>query len=403
MLIPDMYYFYYSNFANYKNVPPATLNAFKGADRTVDTIKSKAGLLTSIKYPTGGYTSFQYQPNNFSNYSYPDVSAIQTSTKSVYISDYNRPTDTKSASFILTNDQTIQFNNYIQAGPPNPNITFDNLLPSTITLSSTINGVTTAVKQWIINTAQRQEFEQGGKVIKWINDPVNLKANINYTIAVELPDQLGPQNTAMNQADVISSFNYYEQANNVPMITLGGGVRVSKITNFDNTGSVISNKIFKYINTDGTSSGKLMSELNFLYSQRMMSNYETGCQTCENGASYLLMASLSNVWFISSQSSIPYSSSAGGNPIGYSRVEEIDQGPGGVTNGKHIYYYHNEVDKTVINCPSIPDLANGLVENEYLLKSNGDTVRSISNFYYNHNLKAVNPLGTSYYGRKTDT
>ena len=76
MLLPNLNYFYYSDFDHYKNVPASTLNAFKGANRSVDADKLTTGILTTIKYPTGGYTTFKYESNDFSNYNYPDVSAI---------------------------------------------------------------------------------------------------------------------------------------------------------------------------------------------------------------------------------------------------------------------------------------------------------------------------------------
>ncbi|TWJ01716.1 hypothetical protein JN11_01870 [Mucilaginibacter frigoritolerans] len=399
-LLPNLNYFYYSNFNNYKSVPPATLNAFVGANRTVDTNFMKVGILTSVKYPTGGYTTFKYQANDFSNYSYPDVNAITNNSTTIRVSDQNNSTDVKSATFTLATNQTVQFNNYVEGGPTPTAPSFSAIQPSTITLSSTVNGVTSIVKQWTVTTnANEQAYDAGNDVISWLNDPVNLVANTPYTISVELPDALGPQNTASAQAVVLSTFSYYSPATNAPQLSYGGGLRVSTITDYDNTGALINNKVLKYINTDGTSSGKLMSNLNFLYARNILSSLQTGDLQTGDGSSFQAFAALQTVWYVSSQSAIPYSNSAGGNPVGYSRVEEINTGPNNTTNGKHVYYYFNTPDQTKVNNPNVPDLRNGLVAEEDILKANGDTLKKITSFYSDNNL-LINPKGNSFTGVK---
>ncbi|WP_259068736.1 hypothetical protein HDF24_07465 [Mucilaginibacter sp. X4EP1] len=392
-LIPDLKYFYYSNFDNYKNVPTATLNAFSGANRTVDTALMMAGMLKRITYPTGGSTAFAYQPNDFSNYSYPDISQINATVSSISVQDQNNPTDQKTATFTLSTAQTVQFNNYIEGGPTPTAPSFYAIEPSTITLSSTVNGTTTIVKQWTVTTDMQAAYNSND-VISWLSDPVALQANVPYTISVELPDALGSQNTASAQAIVLSTFQYYAPATNPPQVSYGGGVRIASITNYDQTGVVISNKMLKYVNTDGTSSGKLMSNLDYLYFRNLTSTIYVGPPDNQ----YVNWV-VGPIWFISSQSVIPYSNSAGGNMVGYSRVEEIETGIGNTTDGMHVYNYLNIADQTRPNSPNIPNLTNGLITEEDFLKSTGDAVKTVSYLYSDHNM-VTHPTGISYTGAK---
>ena len=396
MLIPSLNYFYYSNFDNYHDVPAATLNAFSGANRTVDTNKITAGMLTKIKYPTGGYSEFNYESNRFSNYNYPDINSLNTNISNVTVSDYNKNSDNSTSSFTLTTAQNVQFSVYIQGGPVPTAPSFSAMQPSTVTLSKTVNGTTSIVKQWQMGTIDQQTYNDA-KAVKWLNDPVALAANTQYSITTSLPDGLGAQNTAINQANVTCIFNYLTPQTNVEVISNGGGLRIANISNYNSDGGLITKRVYKYINTDGSSSGKLMSNLAYLYSNKILSDVQYG--TLGRG-DFINRAALKTIWFVSSQSSVPYSSSAGGFPVGYSRVEEIEVGPTGIENGKRVNYYFNVPDQTQVNLPSIPDLRNGLIIEEDILNSIGDTIRKVNNYYSDHNTIAISPQGSSYTGAK---
>ncbi|WP_394749304.1 hypothetical protein [Spongiimicrobium salis] len=179
-----------------------------------------------------------------------------------------------------------------------------------------------------------------------------------------------------------------------------GGLRISKVKNFDHTGSLLLEKTYRYESTENSSlpvsKGRLMSKLY---------HFDTYYEFTEGG----------NVQWsrleTSSSNKLGILNSANGSHVGYDRVEEIiESNLDNATNGKRITEY--------INTPS-PDLtdvfngfqfeippyhyanANGRVLKEMLLDKQNLLVRKIENSYE----LFQNPVGNGYkimYGSITD-
>jgi hypothetical protein len=95
------------------------------------------------------------------------------------------------------------------------------------------------------------------------------------------------------------------------------------------------------------------------------------------------------VYFYSSENSIPFSSSANGNIVGYSRVEISSLGNNGESNGKTVQNFYNEQNITYPGAPDVPYLLNGKLNKVEILNSAGEHV--IDKFYEYQNL-STQPL-----------
>jgi hypothetical protein len=373
ILTPDLSYLYYSIDPYYNNNLSLP---FTAANRTPDNTYLTAGMLKRVIYPTGGYTDFDYEPNSFTNYNYPDQNKINSTFKQVSITDANRSTDITSKQFTLSKATIIRFNNIISRGSPlqSPALSYNNMLGSSITLVKvkTSNGLSvTPLKTWDLSTTLSTDFiANNGK--QWQEDfkiDYDPDPTTYYVVSVSLPDAIGPQNGPTQTAYVASYFNYYDLSS-ASQTSNQSGARISAIRNYTQNGTITNKKTLRYVNTDGSSSGILMTPLMYTYNKTMFAaNYQSGMELDAN----------MQVQFISSDG---YSGGSG-NTVGYSRVEEIDLAPDGSTNGKHIYGYYNVPNQTQVNNPDLPYLKNGLITREDVLQASGDTLQENNYVYQN--------------------
>ncbi|TXJ24839.1 MAG: hypothetical protein E6Q24_14910 [Chitinophagaceae bacterium] len=366
-LIPDLSFFYFSGYPEYANMPASLLD-IHGANRTTNTNTITAGILKEVKYPTGGHTAFEYESNEFGNQTYPDQSVIAAAERPVSIKDQNNPSDTYSKQFVLDRTQTIRFTISIQKGPPANTVTFNDLLPSIVTLTKVTNIGTPSVtytnlKTWqmVNNITYQDDFNADG-MYQWVEDiTLPYDAAATYFVTCDMASGVPPQNTSTAQAGVMAQFKYYEFPTTSFQVSKGGGVRIASVTNYAMDGTIATKKLLKYVKDDLSSSGLLLSPLKYLYSR---TNYFLNAWPPAGAGCPTYNADQSTVWYMSSESYIPYSNGAGGNPVGYSRVEEIDVTPTGTSKGKRILHFWNTESPSHLQVPEDPDLKNGLVSKE---------------------------------------
>jgi YD repeat-containing protein len=382
-LLPDLSFFYYNLDSNYINVPVYLLDSmFAGTDRSPDSAMMTAGMLNKITYPTGGFTAFDYTSNSFSNYYYfPDSAKIAATRKQTFVRDMNLglPYDTLARSFKVPRTTIVHFDCKIDAANPLQGLTFSQLQPAYITLQKDTAGGLVTIQTWQMQPSDTATFRLNNG-IEWKQDIVlNYDPNPNdfYLVTASFPNALGPQNTSTNNAYTKCTYTYYDTTGSSLKRSLGGGVRVSGIRNYTDSGVLAHHKAIRYVNNDSSSSGTLMSPLLYYYSMPMtfISVQNPGNNAIVSQQNY------NYFWYISADNAVPFSNSAAGNIIGYSRVEERDLAPDGSTNGVHIYEYNNIPDDFAINCPDNPHLINGLINRETLLKSTLDTVQQTSYNY----------------------
>jgi len=411
MLIPDLLFYHNSGAYPEFSIYPQRLfdgsiilNGGSGlADRTVDTMLIRAGVLEKIKYPTGGYTTFHYESNEFSNHCYPLKSQEDNSTFHIYLQDKNEPGDTRVHEFALERTITLHFVNRITKGTPLQTITFQQMLPAKISLyklehNGGSNPEVSLLGNWQMtnNYETENQFNTEG-YIKWEDDILlSYDENATYQWVVYLPDELGPQNTTTGEASVTSQFTYY----NIPSAYLaksyGGGIRIAAINNFDSDDKCTGIQSFKYepeANPDQYSSGILMSPLNFIYQR---SFFDVGYHCTSNNTfpvNWIINSPETKlINFMTAQSNIPFSNSSVGNTVGYSRVVVSQTDQESKTNGKHVYFYHNLPNEVYSCVPNKSDLLDGTLEREEIF-DNMDFLTNDVNYSYKNILPTTNFTG----------
>lgn len=379
-LIPDLSFLHYGMFPGYETIPDATIQWLNGGNTAPDKSLMTAYMLNKVTYPTGGYTQFTYEPNSFTNQIYPDQSKLADSYHQGFISDNNVSSDrTTSENITPTRTFVIKLTNLIARGN-NTSVTLNQLQPSTIQLIKVKNGTLTTLNNWQMTLVSpyTDSFSVGSNYrYSWVTSvTVPYDSGSYYYVTTSLPDALGPQETGSNNATVSCAYSYYTVPDSDWKVSYGGGVRVSSITNFDMNGNQVGKKILRYVNTDSTSSGLLMSPLSFVDRRGMVFVENT---TISQQTQFLMATDSIN--YVTTQGYVPYSTSATGNLVGYSRVEEIDVAPDGSTNGRHVYYYHNQPSKYFIGCPDDPDLLNGSQIKDQIFDAAGDSIK-VTNYTY---------------------
>lgn len=403
-MIPDISFLYHSGY--YPYTPPEfwvsysdyggpiplypyephgyLIKMVNGADRAPDQQKMKTATLKKIKYPTGGATQFDYEPHTFSNYIYPTSERLAQTIKNFNLEDYNMG-PALSQNFKLKRALTLKFYCYIDRGNTAQGLTFNDLQPSVISIVKLVNGsFAGVVKTWQLLSSDRDAFEATGvrvweDLVDFPYDP-----NADYVLHCNLVDQIGPQNTATKNASMRVQLIYYDVDNSAFAESYGGGLRIAAIKNFDGNGQLVQQKQIKYLTADNRSSGLLMSRMQHAVPRMMYFEYSPdGLNVLQADGKILNM---------SSESILPFSASAQGSVVGYSRVEEIDVSIDGLTKGKKVYHYENDVSRSSPDFPDDPVTTNGLLKKEEVFNGTGDTLLITT---YNYS-SPVNTICTGY-------
>ena len=382
--IPDLSFFYFNRDSLYTSVPGYLMDSMFFNNRAPDSISMMADMLKQITYPTGGFSQFDYSPNSFSNHYYPDQAKINATLKQTFVRDMNLglPYDTLSRAFQIKRNTLVHFDCQINAGDPQQGLTFSQMQGAYIILQKQKldSGILTTLQTWQMQSSDQSTFNSNNG-IEWTQDielPYDPDPLTYYVVTASLPNSLGPQNLSTKNAYVQCNYEYFDTTNNPLQRSLGGGVRVSDIRNYNTDGGLINQKVIRYVNTDSSTSGLLMSPLWYYYSTLMY--FLNAVSANENGIP-LVESDTSTTWFISSESAVPFSNAAGGNIVGYSRVEETELAPDGTTNGIHVYEYNNIPSEVQVRLPDNPHLVNGLISRETILTSNLDSVSSTTYNY----------------------
>ena len=381
--IPDLSFFYFNQDSLYQSVPANLMDSSFFNNRAPDSISMMAAMLKRITYPTGGYTEFDYSPNSFSNHYYPDQAKINATFKQTFVRDMNQglPYDTLSRAFQVKRNTLVHFDCQINAGDPQQGLTFNQMEGAYVTLQEqkVDSGILRTLQTWQMQSSDEANFNANNG-IEWTQ---NIMLNYDpdpsayYVITAYLPNSIGPQNTSTDNAYTQCTYTYYDTTNNPLQRSLGGGVRVSDIRNYNTDGTLINQKVIRYVNTDSSTSGLLMSPLWYYYSNYMY--FLNAFSSEDNPAT--VESNSDTTWFISSESSVPFSNAAAGNIVGYSRVEETELAPDGSTNGIHVYEYNNTPSEVQVRLPDNPHLLNGSMSRETVLTAGLD---SISSTIYNY-------------------
>ena len=330
-----------------------------GIDREVDTTARTMACLTEIYYPTGGHTKFDYgfhkamggagevEATVFEadKTSTPDALVIPTGDNNVYTADIEFKLQ---CSFL--------------AG------TGSECLP---TIPTTVGNTWYGKIQSFGNVLVSRNYSDWANKTCVVNGSVT---NCTYAYTANntsMPTgthqlSINPQTFSGQQLPIATGkMTYYKYHSTDYKEVVVGGLRMDKITDYTATG-VAKTRVFSYINSDGTSTGKQL---------RPATKFITGY------VEQLRVADKTNPWVsgcprkfweveMNAHSLTPLGSAASGNMVAYSkvRVKEVDANNTAV-NGYSQYEYHNEADTLptsvlFVDIPSQPDLQNGMLTRE---------------------------------------
>lgn len=308
------------------------IGAYRGCSK--DFVKTAS--LKSITYPTGGRTEFTLEPNSFTNYSIlsaEEESQIRENIETITSWDFNNEVGSHAESFTLLTETVVTLIGNINNRSNGTGELFDcnQMMNASITLFCGTGGFTTTT--WRPTCLDYQ----GNVLNKTWNLQLTLPAG-TYALITTLPDNLGFQGyTPLVVATIKYRSRLAEEAivaNHIESI--GEGLRIKKIENYTGGNTLVSSREFKYMNADGTSSGKLLMPLKYAAVNSFVRNTNTpGSGSCN-------MVTMPSVVFSSGNMVSVLSAPMKAN-LGYDRVEIIDKDINGLeSNGKIIKTFKND-------------------------------------------------------------
>lgn len=332
----------------------------EGADKNPDTVFSQAGVLKKLFYPTGGYTELEYENNRVDTLS--DVFDVKFTDQVFNLYgdpsgqvDYYQSTFTVNEQYLSTTGTFgYLFGDFgCTSGGGGGSTGFD--CPN-VSLQYP-NGTTQQITQ---NSYNKEYFLPNGTYTLTANfshipDPV-LKATRISSFSFSMRWRESYKNSAQNKNIVV------------------GGLRVRKISDFDNVGiKNVRQFLYTRFGSPTISSGRLLNTPHY--------NYEYRQYPAIPGAPcvYYCISSSSQTALATTQSSF----------VGYDQVTELN-GQDGVLGKTEYEYYYPGTDPDVVNstAPFPPidswDYNRGQLRRQRIYRRNGaayELVQEIRNQY----------------------
>ncbi|MFT3945349.1 MAG: hypothetical protein QM763_00130 [Agriterribacter sp.] len=298
--------------------------SFSGGNREADETNDLPikGVLSKIIYPTGGYTVFDYELHDYSN---------------------------------LSSEQLYRTINKAAVGYTNPEL-FPQNQGKDVYFTIPVFPGQTQVPATIRCTYQKTDMNNNNNDLEGlgIGSLYLLDENGNiitpkYTCVTSQIEPTNPNEVAYETSLNLPPGNYkiemlawtgwtytmtvsWIEKNSVPLTERkGGGIRIKKISNFDNLGNKTIKK-YSYLGSDGKSSGVLMTYPK--YDNRFT---VSGSNTKAIGGIPVTCNYTADYYSIMSSSIFPTALTSKSGIVGYSKVTEINGENG--ENGKTEYYY----------------------------------------------------------------
>ncbi|WP_163325475.1 RHS repeat protein [Draconibacterium mangrovi] len=310
----------------------------------------KTATIKSIVYPTGGKTEFEFEPHEFYNRDFisaEDYDVFNPNTSPIAgVTDLNDPYGYPTVkAFSVTQAKTVNLTGGINTG----SFPGYDLSSSSVGVVGTSQSFSKMFNFSTGNSINETFTLQPGSYLLVCSAPSSVPFNNYIPIVYADLNNMGLDEGAI--ADVL----------NEPSI--GGGLRIKSIKNYDSDNTLLTTKEFSYKNENGTSSGKLM---------KYPLNYK------EENAVYATspgpIVSSFTVKSVLSDNILPVYNSTNGANVTYDRVVVKDVSSTGNT-GEEIYYYTNETPWTGPDFYYYNICTNGDLEKKVDLDANNDTVQ----------------------------
>ncbi|MEO8820894.1 MAG: DUF5977 domain-containing protein [Ginsengibacter sp.] len=302
-----------------------TIGGGVGADRSLSTIYSQAGILKKITYPTKGYTTFDYENNQLS-YAQPVTTVLHANAIGFY-QETSTVNYTPTSSMLSSGGSIF----HIQIKKSDPSVTMP-IYPY-VQLVQVSNGN-------ILYTATANQL---GDIDVTLNIP--LSANQTYQLIAVAKGGNATTNSTYLPSSVIGT-TYQTLSTSLASV---GGLRISSEKNYNNTNSLISEETYKY-GADESGGGDLISA-------SLMTNQVThpayilpATNSSGNPCAYCLGADLSAHLTTYYGNSIYQLSTVKESPVMYGSIT-VYNGNTEQNAGKTVYSYVSNPDSILI-CPT---------------------------------------------------
>lgn len=329
------------------------------ADRNAHFPYTQSFILNKIVYPGKGYSVFEYEPNDFANVPERDNHDIS------FIPSVTYPKD--SINSIFDQGKSYHFNLQSNACMTIDGHYVDGCNGLLIELFKV--GTEAPIQTW--NYSQ-YTVVNGHHVLKL--DEMMTLAPGRYKLKVTSSQCSG---STFNDWAFIMTLNGSPIIRDLGLTKKeGGGLRIKKIKNYDRD-KLVSHKEYHYQNSDGSTSGLLMSHPLYLSSEDFFISTLTG-----NVFAWVIAR-------VSSSSKAELSSAAQGSYVGYSKVRESVDSAG--RQGYTLYEYTNSVDDLPLSylIPSLNHHQNGLLTKKSVKSADGALLMETINEYNQTNFDSA--------------
>jgi len=376
------------------SVFPSVVRDYEGANRFASTKYSSQYCLKKIVYPTKGYSLFSYEPHTFTSVPvYPDAQSVYALGQEFQCQDINYSGMGTGPTIIKDFTLNTQYRGKLRVifhGNSSSAVTISdlkdanaNVLLQQINTSSPIN--------YNMNLSSVSYGETNSVFIYEMEQEVELPAG-DYKFIANLPDVFG----------VNPNLSVWGILNIKPVITnplnfcsVGGGVRIKSIKNYDYNDELQETTSYEYVNLEGLTSGRLLTPAH-LGEYKEIYGFDISIDEINNDGKGCSQFQI--LRYHSSPYGVPAITKATcGGIVGYSRV--LKKQKGRITelvftnepslpdvNGEIVQKY---MSRNLYYCNS---LSNGDKVCECIVESTGDTLLrreytygnlSISNYKYN--------------------
>ena len=354
------------------------LENIEGANRYSNGEYMQAAMLNKVVYPTGGYTTYEYEPHRFAVNDYKQSQEYQEFINRPYDADicksFSCTPYNSLDSFIVYNDPVeftltdeLAFSLYVKCN------------------GSVMNGSEIAII--IIPRGWPGTVRSIPVTYMSSNEPVLVQNDTlpagNYELQIGAPSNVhqGYSITCWLKGYYTSAsfFNSYPQGT---YTQIGGGLRIRKVSNYDNDNSLSNYVTYDYNNDNGTT-GKLLNEIETIETFSC-----TYLKTEPNGFGPPTVYSSHHVsgWTINTgHTRFPaFFESCNPGSVGYSQVTKHKYDADDNLEKSVVTSYINKVPKTMTFMDYYDCLDNGKVLFQKILDSNGDTISKVENEYRYH-------------------
>lgn len=305
------------------------------ANREASELYMKAGTLRSIQYPTGGRTEFELEPHQYST----DQFALNTQSISCIATGSINQTSTNTFT-VEPSWENIRYSCYFSSfnyvgvtDRPRGNIT-DQTTGQVVTNFSSATDPNTSYSCGLM--------------------PITLIAGHTYTINVNIYTTT----VAAVNADITLT---WDKPSTTIEIKKGGGLRVKSIKNYDNTGNLLNQELYKYGENE---SGEGVLSIPYTFYSMNQENIisRTNCPDvgvmCQNIIGYPTKEFHTGSLFPVSQ--------VAGSPVLYKTVTkyQLDY-TGAKSNGKTVYEYWVYQDVEGVPGPDIDRAGLKMISNSW--------------------------------------